>query len=412
MLRLDRGKSCLTELRGGRDRVTKSQPTSLWVLRTLLLLCALLAGVAAAGIPIQASEGLQYARPDGYATSDGTWSGTFAAMDEVAPSDTDFLASPSGPSVASYYEVTLSDALPPSDPAGIVLRYRYAKSGDNGGRITNLTVELRQGGAIIASQSHAAIAGASGSGWQQGILALTAAQAEAITDYTDLRLRFDPSTTGGGAPRQAQVSWAELELPTAAEPVAFTERVSVSSAGAEGNAASQWPALSADGRYVTFSSSAANLVVGDTNAKADVFVHDRATGTTSRVSVASDGSEGNGSSQAPAISADGRYVAFQSLATNLIAGDTTGTWDVFVHDRTTGTTSRISAASDGTEANNHATLPSISADGQHVAFESSASNLVAGDSNGAWDVFVHDRITGTTIRVTSAVPRRPRMIPT
>jgi archaellum component FlaF (FlaF/FlaG flagellin family) len=402
MLRLDRGKFCLTELRGGRGQMRGSQPATLWVLRTLVLLGALLASAAAGRVPIQGSEGSQYARPDGYASSDGTWSGTFADIDEVTPSDADFLASPSGPSFANFYEVMLSDVLPPTDLSAIVLRYRYAKSGDDGGRITNLTVELRQGGAVIASQSHAAIPGVSGSGWQQGTLSLTPALAEAITDYTDLRLRLGPSTTGGGTPRKALVTWAELELPAAAEPVSLTERVSVSSVATEGNAASLWPTLSADGRYVAFTSSATNLVTGDTNAKVDVFVHDRATGATSRVSIASDGTQGDGSSQAQAISADGRYVAFQSLATNLVPGDTNGVWDVYVHDRESGTTTRVSVASDGTGGSFHAALPTISADGQYVSFESSASNLVPGDTNGAWDVFVHDRATGATTRVSVA----------
>jgi hypothetical protein len=107
--------------------------------------------------------------------------------------------------------------------------------------------------------------------------------------------------------------------------------------------------------------------------------------------VASDGAEANADSYSPAISADGRYVAFQSLASNLVPGDTNGTVDVFVHDRAAGTTERVSLASDGAEANADSSQPAISADGQHVAFRSLASNLVPGDTNGTLDVFVHDR---------------------
>src|SRR5437016_9238958 len=125
-----------------------------------------------------------------------------------------------------------------------------------------------------------------------------------------------------------------------------TERVSVTSGGTEGNAASLGSALSADGRFVAFDSAATDLVAGDTNGVSDVFVHDRQTGTTERVSVASDGTQGNGKSGLlsfafpPALSADGRFVAFVSFATNLVAGDTNGATDVFVHDRQTGTTER------------------------------------------------------------------------
>src|SRR5436190_1935582 len=175
-----------------------------------------------------------------------------------------------------------------------------------------------------------------------------------------------------------------------------TERVSVVSGGTEGNNASLGSALSADGRFVAFDSSATDLVAADTNGVSDVFVHDRQTGTTERVSVASDGAEGNAASVGAALSADGRFVAFHSAATNLVADDTNGTTDVFVHDRQTGMTERVSVASDGTQGNNASSYPALSADGRFVAFDGAASDLVAGDSNGATDVFVHDRPTGTT----------------
>src|SRR5204862_2107304 len=129
---------------------------------------------------------------------------------------------------------------------------------------------------------------------------------------------------------------------------------------------------------------------------------DRLTGTTERVSVASGGTEGNDASLGFALSADGRFVAFQSDATNLVAGDTNGATDVFVYDRQTGMTERVSVASDGTQANNASSYPVLSADGRFVAFDSAATNLVAGDTNGATDVFVHDRQTGATERASVA----------
>lgn len=176
------------------------------------------------------------------------------------------------------------------------------------------------------------------------------------------------------------------------------ERVSVSSAGAEAGQGSSAPSISADGRFVAFESLATNLVPGDTNAQQDVFVHDRVTGVTERASVDSSGGQAAGSSMTPTISADGRFVAFASDAPDLVAGDANGTWDVFVRDRQTGTTTRVSVSSAGGEGNSGSGSPAISADGNVIAFLSQASNLVAGDGNGADDVFVHDRGAGTTVR--------------
>ncbi|WP_218110671.1 TolB-like translocation protein [Ostreibacterium oceani] len=178
-----------------------------------------------------------------------------------------------------------------------------------------------------------------------------------------------------------------------------TTRVSVDSVGTEGDGLSQSPSISADGRYVAFTSNATNLVTGDTNGTDDIFVHDTQTGATTRVSVDSLGTEGDSFSTIPSISADGRYVAFQSFATNLIAGDTNGYDDIFVHDTQTGVTTRVSVDSSGVEGNSHSYSPSISADGRYVAFESYATNLAAGDTNGIADVFVHDTQTGVTTRV-------------
>jgi Tol biopolymer transport system component len=178
-----------------------------------------------------------------------------------------------------------------------------------------------------------------------------------------------------------------------------TERVSVASTGTQGNHSSGLPSISADGRFVAFSSSATNLVNGDTNGEDDVFVHDRQSGTTERISVDSSGVEGNDFSNYPSISADGRYVAFESDASNLVGGDTNGHSDIFVHDRQSATTERVNVDSVGTQANDPSSDPSISADGRFVAFASDASNLVGGDTNGSPDIFVHDRQSGTTERV-------------
>ena len=167
-----------------------------------------------------------------------------------------------------------------------------------------------------------------------------------------------------------------------------TELVSVDSNGMQVNDPSASPSISLDGRYVAFESIATNLVAGDTNGSQDVFVHDRQTGITTRVSVDSDGMQVNDPSASPSISLDGRYVAFESIASNLVAGDTNGSQDIFVHDRQTGITTRVSVDSNGMQVNDPSASPSISLDGRYVAFESIASNLVEGDTNGSQDVFV------------------------
>jgi len=176
-------------------------------------------------------------------------------------------------------------------------------------------------------------------------------------------------------------------------PSTTTEAVSVAVDGATGNGASGSAATSVDGRYVAFHSNADNLVAGDTNGVGDVFVRDRLTGITETVSVSSDGTLGDKFSQRPAISADGRYVAFESVATNLVPDDANAAQDTFVHDRLTGITRRVSTTSDGGEGNQ--TLASfglpiaLSSDGMTVAFESDATNLVPNDTNEARDLFVH-----------------------
>jgi len=178
------------------------------------------------------------------------------------------------------------------------------------------------------------------------------------------------------------------------------ERVSVSSLGQQADKSSSSPAISADGRFVAFVSNATNLVPGDTNNRADIFVYDRQTATIQRVSVSSAGDQANADCvMTPAISADGRFVAFMSSATNLVAGDTNNKKDIFVYDRQTDTLELVSRSSGGDLGNNDSENPSLSADGRYVAFDSTASNLVAGDSNFQSDVFVRDRQSGTTQRV-------------
>jgi Tol biopolymer transport system component len=229
--------------------------------------------------------------------------------------------------------------------------------------------------------------------------------------------------------------------------------VSMSSAGVQGNDWSHSPALSSDGRYVAFSSLATNLVAGDTNGAADIFVRDQQQGTTIRVSVNSQGVQANGDCWSPALSYDGRYVAFSSPATNLhplggssghavfvrdtqngtttcaslahtgepaaggrptfspegryigycsgaslLPGDTNNNADVFLYDIQDGVLSRIISSTDGSRPNSEF-MPSLSQDARFIAFDSDDPNLVAGDSNGVCDVFIHDRLTSVTMRV-------------
>jgi Tol biopolymer transport system component len=185
--------------------------------------------------------------------------------------------------------------------------------------------------------------------------------------------------------------------------------VSVSSSGAQangdsstGNADSE--AISADGRFVVFQSNASNLVPGDTNKSSDVFVHDGLTGKTERASVSSSGKQANGSSGDPYISADGRFITFESNASNLVPGDTNKSWDVFVHDLRTGKTQRVSVGPDGKQAKGDTWSDGISADGNFVAFDSRATNLVPGDTNGQGDLYLRDRLKKKTELMSPGLP--------
>ena len=175
-----------------------------------------------------------------------------------------------------------------------------------------------------------------------------------------------------------------------------TTRVSLGFGGVEANGGSGYGSISADGRFLAFASSATNIVPGDANQAPDIFVRDLFTGVNERVSVTSGGLESNDISHYPVISDDGRYVAFMSQATNLVSGDTNGTWDVFVHDRQTGATVLISADPFGVPGNGQSSSSAISSDGRFVLFSSDSSNLVPNDTNGTEDAFVRDMVSGTT----------------
>jgi len=180
-----------------------------------------------------------------------------------------------------------------------------------------------------------------------------------------------------------------------------TTRISTDSSGNQGNGYSEVRALSADGRFVAFYSDATNLVAGDTNGARDAFIKDTVTGATTRISTDSSGNQGNAFSEVRALSADGRFVVFNSLATNLVAGDTNGTQDAFIKDTVSGATTRISTGSSGNQGGGFSTALAISADGRFVTFSSSADNLVTGDTNGSADVFIKDTVSGATTRIST-----------
>ncbi|MFF9774255.1 TolB family protein [Streptomyces sp. NPDC013978] len=192
---------------------------------------------------------------------------------------------------------------------------------------------------------------------------------------------------------------ANPAVATGDEHRARTERISVTPEGTQANDFSDVGGISANGRYVAFDSSATNLVAGDSNGFSDIFVKDLRTGTIERVNVADDGTQADNESTTYSLSANGRYVAFSSYADNLAPGDTPDAQDVFVHDRLTGRT-EVLVESGTTWAQTYE--PSISANGRYVAFTSSRSDLVPGDTNGRGDVFVRDRWKKTVERISVA----------
>ncbi|MEN4017111.1 MAG: Ig-like domain-containing protein [Methanobacterium sp.] len=189
------------------------------------------------------------------------------------------------------------------------------------------------------------------------------------------------------------------------------ERVSISTNGSESNYGCSEPSISSDGRYIAFSSYANNLVENDTNGHSDIFVHDRVLNITERNSISSTGTESNGDSFEPSISADGSFVAFVSHATNLVDDDTNDAGDIFVYDRLFKLTKRISLASNGEQSNSNSNEPSISGNGNYIAFTSWASNLVENDTNDWGDVFVYNRITGTLERISISNNGNEQLMP-
>jgi Tol biopolymer transport system component len=183
---------------------------------------------------------------------------------------------------------------------------------------------------------------------------------------------------------------------------AYLARSDVGLGGARPNGPARLPDVSGSGRFVAFESSASNLVAGDTNRASDVFVRDHRDGVTTRVSVGASGLQANNGSHQPSISDDGNFIAFQSYASNLVAGDTNGYLDVFVHDRRTRTTRRVSVATGGAQADGASGGADISGDGRSIAFSSFATNLVADDTNGQGDVFVNEHFTTVTYKISTA----------
>jgi Tol biopolymer transport system component len=178
-----------------------------------------------------------------------------------------------------------------------------------------------------------------------------------------------------------------------------TDRASVATGGVEGNGGSGEAAISGGGRFIVFASSASNLTPNDSNGLQDIFIRDRELNVTERVNVATNGVQANGFSFHPSVSRNGRYVAFTSTATNLVSGDLNGKTDVFVRDRWNKTTTIVSLTASGVQGDDFSTDPAISADGKFVAFTSFATNFVASDNNGPEDIFVKDLALGQLIRV-------------
>lgn len=183
------------------------------------------------------------------------------------------------------------------------------------------------------------------------------------------------------------------------------KKISVDSRGTGGNNGSFIPSISTNGRYVVYESNAHNLVPGDDNNNRDIFLYDKKTAITVMVSANnSSGSPvpGNASSNYARISGNGRYVVYQSDATNLVEGDGNGASDIFLFDKNKKVTYLISVTGSG-QGNGNSITPFISNNGRYIVYSSSASNLVEGDTNGVYDIFLYDTSTGVTRRVSTGV---------
>jgi tricorn protease-like protein len=178
--------------------------------------------------------------------------------------------------------------------------------------------------------------------------------------------------------------------------------VSLSSTGKHGNASSSDPVISGTGRYIAFEAVASNLVPGDTNGSTDILLRDMSAHRTTRMSVNAKGGQGPAASYSAAITPDGRYIAFESFS-NLAGTDGNHVADVFMRDRVAGKTYRISLSSSERVGNGYSSDPTISSNGRYVAFESAATNFTKNDSNAHVDVFVRDRAAGKT-RCVSVTP--------
>ncbi|HEX2623506.1 MAG TPA: hypothetical protein VHL11_25270, partial [Phototrophicaceae bacterium] len=230
------------------------------------------------------------------------------------------------------------------------------------------------------------------------------------------------SVASGGTPQANAISYAEMDISTGGNLVVYasdgsnlvngdtngvtdvflydvgvnqTARISLANGGVQANGRSYRPVISGNGLLVAYRSDATNLVANDNNAQPDIFIYDRVVNQVAQVNLSSSGAQSNAEDPASgiAINDDGKFVAFDSRGSNLVNTDTNNSPDVFVRDRSSGKTIRMSVSTAGSQANGASSLPTISGDGRFVAFMSSASNLVADDSNSASDIFLHDRDT-------------------
>lgn len=177
-------------------------------------------------------------------------------------------------------------------------------------------------------------------------------------------------------------------------------RIVADVSGGPPDGSTSFAAISANGRFVAFKSYANDLVADDRNGVYDLFVHDREIGVTSLVAVTPSGAYArNGAHGCPSLSADGRYIAFTSFSRDLLPGSGRIGDLIFVRDQVAATTTLVSVDSTGAAAHGPCYHPKLSADGRFVAFESDVPDLVANDTNHARDVFLHDRQTGETVRV-------------